>query len=105
VGPILSLLFGMPSYSGHGRDCLVEGEDNRWGVVHVRDTPSEPEGTPIAPLTRAAYRLRPESPVYTALAQMRESGNQLAVVTDEGRMLGVVTLTDVLRKLFPRTTA
>jgi CBS domain containing-hemolysin-like protein len=90
--------------TGHLR-ILVEGEDNRWGVVHVRDTLSEPEGTPITPLTRPAFRLRPESPVYTALAQMRESGNQLAVVTAGGRILGVVTLTDVLRKLFPRTTA
>jgi CBS domain containing-hemolysin-like protein len=90
--------------TGHLR-ILVEGEENRWGVVHVRDTLSEPEDAPIAALTRPAFRLRPESPVYTALAQMRESGNQLAVVVDGGRVLGVVTLTDVLRKLFPRTIA
>lgn len=90
--------------TGHLR-ILVEGEENRWGVVHVRDTLSEPDEAPIASLTRSAFRLRPESPVSTALTQMRESGNQLAVVVDGGRMLGVVTLTDVLRKLFPRTIA
>lgn len=91
--------------TGHLRILVEPREDGGWGVVHVRDTLAEPGGAPISPLIRPAFRLRPEHPVYTALAQMRESGNQLAVVTDGARMLGVVTLTDVLGKLFPRTMA
>ena len=40
--------------------------------------------------------------VHAALKAMRESRNHLAVVTDGGAVVGVVTLSDVLRRLFPR---
>jgi CBS domain-containing protein len=33
---------------------------------------------------------------------MRETRNHLVVVSRGGRILGVITLADVLRKLFPR---
>jgi CBS domain containing-hemolysin-like protein len=33
---------------------------------------------------------------------MRETRNHLAVVTDHGEVLGVITLADVLRRLFPQ---
>jgi CBS domain containing-hemolysin-like protein len=41
--------------------------------------------------------------VPAALKAMRETRNHLAVVTDHGSVLGVITLADVLRRLFPRT--
>ena len=90
--------------TGHLR-ILVEEGGGGWGVVHVRDTLSEPLDAGIEPLVRPAFRLGAETPVYTALAQMRASGNQLAIVGDRPEMLGVVTLTDVLRKLFPSVAA
>ncbi len=37
-----------------------------------------------------------------ALKEMRETRNHLAVVTDDGAVLSVVTLSDVLRWLFPQ---
>jgi CBS domain containing-hemolysin-like protein len=45
--------------------------------------------------------------VHAALKTMRETRNHLAVVTDGGALVGVVTLADVLRRLFPQpeTTA
>jgi CBS domain containing-hemolysin-like protein len=81
---------------------LVKGAGTEWGVVHVRDTLTEPESAAITSLTRPAYRLPADTPVYTALTRMRESGNQLVLVTDEGNVLGVVTITDMLRRIFPR---
>jgi CBS domain containing-hemolysin-like protein len=39
--------------------------------------------------------------LHVALARMRETSNHLAVVTDGGRVEGVVTLSDVLRRVFP----
>ncbi len=86
--------------TGHLR-ILVEGGEAGWGVVHVRDTLSRPESAGIGDLVRPAFRLTPGTAVYTALTRMRESGNQLAIVVDGRRMLGVVTLTDAMRKLFP----
>jgi CBS domain containing-hemolysin-like protein len=85
--------------TGHLR-ILVEGDDS-WAVVHVRDTLMRPPGAGIAELSRPAFELDAATPVYTALARMRESGNHLAIVLEQGRMVGVITLTDVLRKLFP----
>lgn len=85
--------------TGHLR-ILVDGS-GPWSVVHVRDTLMEPAGAGIVALTRPAFRLDAATPVYTALARMREAGTQLAVVLDGEQMVGVVTLTDVLEKLFP----
>ena len=36
---------------------------------------------------------------------MRESHSHLAVVTQEEQVIGLITLDDVLRRLFPRPTA
>lgn len=87
--------------SGHLR-ILVSGPGTAWKVVHVRDTLTEPESAGISRLTRPALLFPAGTPVYAALSRMRESGNQLALVTRGGEILGVVTITDVLRRLFSR---
>ena len=88
--------------SGHLRILVTEpGAD--WGVVHVRDTLTEPETAGIAHLTRPAHRMAADTPVYTALTRMRETSTQLALVTENGEVVGVVTIIDILRHLFPRS--
>lgn len=87
--------------SGHLRILLGAGHDVH-GVVHVRDTLGSPDEAPAAALMRPAFTLASDTPVSTALAQMRESRNHLAVVRDGDRVVGVVTLSDVLRRLFPQ---
>jgi CBS domain containing-hemolysin-like protein len=88
--------------SGHLRILLGTGRDVH-GIVHVRDTLSSPAGRPASAVMRPAFTLAAHTPVYTALAQMRETSNHLAVVRDAGGdLLGVVTLSDVLRRLFPQ---
>ncbi len=87
--------------SGHLRILLGAGTDVR-GVVHVRDTLSSPSQRPAESLMRPAFTLPANTPVYTALAQMRETSNHLAVVRDGTDLVGVVTLSDMLRKLFPQ---
>jgi len=87
--------------SGHLR-ILVTRPGVEWGIVHVRDTLTEPETSDIAHLTRPAYRLPADTPVYTALTRMRETSNQLALVTEDGKVVGVVTIIDILRHLLPR---
>ena len=87
--------------SGHLR-VLVLGVDGSGPlVVHVRDTLLESESRPASELARAAFVLDGTTPVYEALARMRESSVQLSVVTGHGGVLGVVTLADILRRVLP----
>lgn len=75
------------------------------GVVHVRDTLTEPPEASTAPFVRPVFTIDGSMTVHAALKQMRETSNHLAVVTDGARVEGVVTLADVLRRLFPRAAA
>lgn len=89
--------------SGHLR-ILVGDAERAVGVVHVRDTLQVDDAAPVEPLIRPALALPADTTVYAALTRMRESGNQLAIVTDPSqpeRMRGLVTVADLLRRLFP----
>ncbi|MFC5752273.1 CNNM domain-containing protein [Actinomadura rugatobispora] len=87
--------------SSHLR-VLVRADGTDWGVVHVRDTLTEPDDAGIGRMARPAFLLPADTPVYSALTQMRETSNQLALITQDGRVLGVVTITDILHRLFSR---
>jgi len=89
--------------SGHLRILLgaVDGE-RITGVVHVRDTLTAPDGAPAAPFARPVFALPATTTVHAALTAMRETRNHLAVVTEDDAVIGVVTLSDVLRRLFPQ---
>jgi CBS domain containing-hemolysin-like protein len=100
--------------SGHLRILLgaADGEEIT-GVVHVRDTLTEPDDSPAAPFARPVFALAADTTVHEALKAMRETRNHLAVVTDgapegatrQGGVVGVITLADVLRRLFPQPTS
>jgi CBS domain containing-hemolysin-like protein len=90
--------------TGHLRILLGTGTgdgERPTGVVHVRDTLTAPDGAPAAGFARPVFTLDAATTVHAALTSMRETRNHLAVVADGGRVLGVVTLADVLRRLFP----
>jgi CBS domain containing-hemolysin-like protein len=89
--------------TGHLRILLGVGDGERLtGVVHVRDTLTAADAAPAAGFARPVFTLDAGTTVHEALSSMRESRNHLAVVSDAGRVVGVVTLADVLRRLFPR---
>jgi CBS domain containing-hemolysin-like protein len=90
--------------SGHLRILLRDGE-RITGVLHVRDTLTAPDVAPAAQFARPVFTLGAETTVHAALKAMRETRNHLAMVTDAGNVLGVVTLADVLRRLFPQVGA
>ncbi len=89
--------------TGHLR--ILVGETERpVGVVHVRDTLQQDGASPVAGLARPVLTLPADTKVYAALARMRETSNQLAVVVDPAdsdRMQGLVTIADLLQRLFP----
>ena len=89
--------------SGHLRILLGVGAGERpTQVVHVRDTLAATEQVAAADFARPVFALPAETTVHAALAAMRETRNHLAVVTDADTVLGVVTLADVLQRLFPQ---
>ncbi|MCA0144613.1 hemolysin family protein [Blastococcus sp. LR1] len=89
--------------SGHLRILLgaVDGEEIS-GVVHVRDTLTAADSASAAPFARPVFALEADTSVHAALKAMRETRNHLAVVRDADAVIGVVTLSDVLRRLFPQ---
>lgn len=52
-------------------------------------------------MSRPAFALRPDTPAHEALAQMRRNREQFAIVVDDGSLLGVVTLQDLLGRVLP----
>lgn len=89
--------------SGHLR-ILLTRDSEVVGVVHVRDTMALDDSDGLGEVMRPVFRMDASTPVHAALAAMRETRNHLTLVSgDEGD--GVVTLSDVLQRLFPRTSA
>lgn len=87
--------------SGHLRILVLGTEGCIPSVVHVRDTLLEPEARLAHELAREAFVLDAKTPVYEALARMRKSSIQLALVVSADRLLGVVTLADILKRVLP----
>jgi CBS domain containing-hemolysin-like protein len=71
------------------------------GMVHVRDTLSHASETPVASLLRPVSAVAATTTVYDALASMRRGRNHLMLVTDDGDVVGVITMADLLQRLFP----
>ncbi|MFD4468568.1 hemolysin family protein [Rhodococcus sp. NPDC058505] len=88
--------------SGHLR-LLVRGAEGVRGVVHVRDSLGAADGTRARDLMRPVLTFDASTPVYEALATMRETRSHIAVVraADGGDLVGLVTLADVLARLLP----
>jgi CBS domain containing-hemolysin-like protein len=91
--------------SGHLRVLLTDSSGATPGVVHVRDTLLADVGEPAADYAREAYSVDGSTPVYELLRQMRNRSVQLAVVETGGQFLGIVTLTDVIKRVLPTAPA
>ncbi|MFV0535145.1 MAG: hemolysin family protein [Cumulibacter sp.] len=71
------------------------------GVVHVRDTLMEPDDRAASEIMRPIMRMTASTPVHSALATMRETRTHLVLVESADGPAGIVTLADVLKRLFP----
>ncbi|PZX47047.1 CBS domain containing-hemolysin-like protein [Cereibacter changlensis] len=88
--------------SGHMRILMSAAGDGRPPlVVHVRDTLLLPDAQPVVDIARPAFILDAQIPVYEALARMRESSVQLAVVMHNDALCGIITLADILKRVLP----
>lgn len=86
--------------SGHLR-ILVERDGRLPGVLHVRDVLLEPPDRPVSQLMREPLVLDIDTRVYDAVATMRDRHEQFAVVSRAGKFAGIVTLSDVVRRVLP----
>jgi CBS domain containing-hemolysin-like protein len=87
--------------SGHMRVLLSAEDGGAPSVVHVRDILLRPATQLARDCARPAYVLPAQTPVYEALARMRESSVQLAVVMEGDVVSGIVTLADILKHVLP----
>jgi CBS domain containing-hemolysin-like protein len=87
--------------SGHMRILMLGVDGAAPAVVHVRDTLLLADTARAADTARPAYILPAQTPVYEALAGMREASVQLAVVMQDDQVRGVVTLADILKRVLP----
>ena len=88
--------------SGHMRIVMLTDDASELKVVHVRDTLLRDEAEPAIECARPIFTLDAKTPVYEALAKMRESSVQLAVVITQGQVAGLVTLADITERLLPK---
>jgi CBS domain containing-hemolysin-like protein len=91
-------------HSGHLRLLVLE-RGRPLGVVHVRDALAGPSGALAADLMRPVLTLPEATPIQRALTMMRESRNHLALVAAGTRLVGLVTLHDLLDELLPPAAA
>ncbi|MDF5752983.1 hemolysin family protein [Spongiactinospora sp. TRM90649] len=86
--------------SGHVRLLVNSGApDAVLGVLHVRDTLTTP-GRRAGDLARPVPRVEQSATIPEALTVLQEAHAHLGLVTDaEGRVIGMVSLTDLLREL------
>jgi len=87
--------------SGHMRILMLGADGAPPLVVHVRDTLLLPDDQRAIEIARPAFTLAAQTPAYEALARMRASSVQLAVVMNDNDVRGIVTLADILKRVLP----
>ncbi|GLZ80986.1 membrane protein [Actinorhabdospora filicis] len=84
--------------SGRSRLVVVDAGDRPLGIVHIRDVLKRP-GATAAELLTEPFTLAPDTAISQAVSAMRRERAQLALVTEEGRVTGLVTLEDLLEQV------
>lgn len=88
--------------SGHLR--ILVGTGPECAVAHVRDTLAADPDTKVSEIAREPLVIAPDVTAFEALARMRRERVQLATIVESDRLIGVVTLDDLLREMLPGST-
>ncbi|MCS0635657.1 hemolysin family protein [Streptomyces sp. LP05-1] len=105
VGTTPEELEALAAESGFSRFPVVDANRRILGYLHVKDAlDAAPRDVPFpVSAMRPIARVRAASPLDDVLTAMRRSRTHLAAVLDEdGRLAGLVTMEDVLRELVGR---
>lgn len=87
--------------SGHMRILMAALGGGPPSVVHVRYTPLLPDAQPAVDTARPAFVFDAQTPVYEALARMRRSSVQIAIVMHIDVVCGILTLAETLKRVLP----
>lgn len=87
--------------SGHMRILMTSHTGGPLSFIHVRDTLMMADGAKVADVARAAFILEAQTPVYEALGRLRGASVQIAVVMQDGKVSGIITLADILKLVLP----
>lgn len=90
--------------SGHLRILVDADAPGVPRVVHVRDVLLEPTDRPVTDVQREPLRLDADTKVADALQRMRSTSTQFSVVLDGDRLLGVLTMADLVQRLLRAET-
>ena len=108
VGTTPEELERLSAQSGYSRFPVMDSEQRILGYLHVKDAlDATPRDVPF-PVTamRPIARVRATTPLDDVLTALRRSRTHLAAVVDEdNRLAGMVTMEDVLRELVGRPQA
>ena len=90
--------------TGYSRFPVVSGDEELVGYLHIKDVlETDPHGRARVvedKWIRSFANVRPTDTLQTALAVLQAKGAHMArVVDEEGRLLGIVTLEDVIEEL------
>ncbi|MEU2761113.1 MULTISPECIES: hemolysin family protein [unclassified Streptomyces] len=105
VGTTPEELERLSSESGFSRFPVMDSEQRILGYLHVKDAlDAVPRDVPFpVSALRPIARVRASTPLDDVLTALRRSRTHLAAVLDEdGRLAGMVTMEDVLRELVGR---
>lgn len=86
--------------TGHLRLIVRDGE-RPIGYVHVRDTLTRDPATPAREVLRPVLTLPAGTAYHVAVNTMRDQRAHLALVEEDGRLVGIVTLSDLVERLLP----
>ncbi|PTL38402.1 CNNM domain-containing protein [Alkalicoccus saliphilus] len=85
--------------TGHKRVLLMDEDGRIPSIIHVRDTLLEPGDRPAGELARPSFVLQSDVLLHESLTSMQQSREQLAVVMEGKKFLGVITINDSLNNV------
>lgn len=86
--------------TGHLR-LIVRDGGTPIGYVHVRDTLTRDPAASAREVLRPVLTLPSDTEYHVAVNTMRDQRAHLALVETEGRVIGIVTLSDLVERLLP----
>ncbi|TQN32181.1 CBS domain containing-hemolysin-like protein [Haloactinospora alba] len=86
--------------TGHLRLVVRDG-DVPVGYVHVRDTLTREPETRARDMMRPMLTLAADTPYHAAVNTMRGQRAHLALVEEDGQLVGIITLSNLVERLLP----
>ena len=87
--------------SRHTRMPVINENDEVVGLLHAKEFVSESEIAKLdwKQLIRTIPELNPKEPILSALKKLQNKKSHLAIIKDEGRAIGIVTMEDIFEEV------